>query len=1152
MRVRVLVQALGALAIPLLALIVLWLPSIGQASPLEPVAPRVDPSLPDPRWLALVQETQPLRVNSELASAPSINLNLTTFSVAGRVATGATVVVSVTRAGSLVAYATASPLLVDADYVYVVYPTGLGDSAAGGGGYTCCAFEAGDVVSVSQASTSVSMTVPTLTALADAITNTVYGSAPVSQTVTAYVFPFAAPDLTYARSITADEAGRYQVSFAPTDLFPRDSGYVAFAQATDRRAYVRFVAPLLRAQVGGHELSGYAAPNSSVSIVAADAQGIPYNSPYSTGAGNDGSFRIGSEGWNGPNPLQPGDRITATAAGQTFVTTVLNITAQADLANGQVRGQAPAGLTVDVLRFSGPIQSGYDYVWSTPPTDQVTATATLTGEYTATLRLVRPDYGAALVTAPDGNQTFARFNVPYMRVRMGEGYPYTSSDYWLSGQVDDLAAPITVAIQGPSGYLKDFWHVTAYGNGFFGDYLQYADWLILDSGDVITLTTPRGIQMGLTLPLLTAYADPISDTVYGLAPPDSRLTITIYSAYIWPPQPPPVATPTYRPAKPYTAEAMEGLISTPTPTPPPGGGGPGYPQYTLVVTATALGKYRADLSQWINITRDSMGEVQWTTPDGNTVVRLFRATPTCQPRLQTTQVGGNILQFVIDGQQCASIFTVRLRDPQGQIKYESTYTNWSGYISSALYDRFGRPIPILPGDSVEIESVASSGIPPAPTPTPWVNAGNAQASSLLTIPIPSLIVTLDPMANTVSGQAPPGAVLNLAVYHSWAGQYESLTATASAQGVYSASLSSPLQTGDLAYANIPSFYAIGVLPVLQTTLYGWSIGGLLPPLSPYTVSLASSHSITAEINGYADNGGNWFSYQSFEIQPGDRLTVTTPSQALHLTLPFLSADVDQNTATVHGQAPPNSRLQVFLAEYPWNPRAAGGWGSPSTYGTQIVTATASGFYTATFPNLAPLQNAYGTLTHLSEQGHQTRLDFSAAQWNITLGSQYLDGYAGVAGVPYTVTLVGASGATKGIAAYPATGYSGYFFASFTSTVEAGDQLTLTRLGGLLTFAVPELTARHDYARQVLEGQSSPNAAISAQVPFGNGYSATRHTQADASGRYGLDTSDLPVQLLESGYVWLTDQAGDTVQRYFIIEGYRAYLPCMLRTPPSGN
>ncbi len=1153
------VVAFGAVILAATLLWLLW-PSTGQARLLQPIAPEMDPQKPDPRWLALIRETQTHRPDTLQANAPSINLNLTVNSVAGRVATGATVVISVTRGSRLVGYATAAPILLDGDYVYVAYPTWTSYTTLGGGrGYDYPTFWSGDIVWVMQSSSTVSMTVPTLTALADAMTDTVYGAAPVSQPITAYVFPFAAPDVTYMRSITADEAGRYQASFAPTDLVPRDSGYIAYVEAVERRAYVRFVAPLLRAQAGGYELSGYAAPRSSVSIVAADAQGIPYNWPYGTNAGDDGAFRIGSEGWNGPNPLRPNDRITATAAGQTFVMTVLNVTAHADLANGQVQGLAPAGLTVDVLRFSGPVQSGYDFIWSTPPSDQVSATATLAGQYTATLPLARPDYGAALVTAPDGNQTFARFNVPYMRVRMGEGDPYTPWDYWLRGQVDELAAPITVAIQGPSGYLKDLRRVTAYGNGFFGDYMQDANRLILDSGDVVTLTTPRGVQVALTLPQLTAHADPISDTVYGLAPPNSRLTITIYAVYTWPPQPPSLPTPTRPLAKPYIAGPMDGLAPTATPAPPPGGGGPATPQYTLVVTATALGEYRADLHQFVNITGDSFGEVQWTTPDGNTVVRLFRGTPACQPRLQTTQVGGNTLLFAIDGQQCSSIFTVRLRDPQGQVKYESTFTNWSGYISLALYNRFGRPIPILPGDTVEIESGAISGVPWTPTPTPWVNVSSAQASGLFTITIPTLTVTLDPIANVVGGLAPPGALLNLSVYHAWAGSNEWFTATASAQGVYSASLSNPMQASDTVYASIPSFYTLSVLPVLRTTLYVWNITGLLPPLSPYTISLTSPRSITAEMmSGDATSSGDFSRYFVTALQPGDRVTVTTPGQVLRLTLPFLSARVDRDTATVHGQAPPNSRLKVYLTNTWGNTQAeqaAGGGeggGGPYLYSTQIVTATAAGLYTATFASLAPLPNVQGTLTHLNEEGNQTRLLFSTRQWQVTLGDPCVNGYAGIAGIPLTVTLTSSSGVLKGAAALPYLSYSTSFNACFTSTVEAGDQLTLIPPGGLISFTVPELTTRHDYARRVLEGQSPPNTDITGYVPFGYARMSIRHTQSDAAGHYGLDTSDLAVQPLARGYVWMMDRAGNTVTRHFIIEGYRAYLPWVVRLLTGGD
>jgi hypothetical protein len=1132
---HVLAQVIGAFALMILLLALVWLlsPSTGQASPPQPITPKVDLLPPDPRWLALVRAKQPLLLNTQQASAPSINLNLTAISVAGRVATGATVVISVTRAGSLVANATASPLFVDDGYLYMAYPGWTGYATTdGGGGYYF--FEAGDIVWVAQASATVSMTVPALTALADSFTDAVYGTAPLSQSITAYVFPLATPDVTLTRTATADGAGHYQANFAPTDLRRRDSGYVVYAEAVDRRAYARFVAPLLRAQVNGHELSGYAAPSSSVAIVAANAQGVPRAWAYAN-AGEDGTFRIWNDGWNGTEPLQPGDRITATAAGQSFAMTVLSVTAHSDLANHQVWGEAPGGQPVDVLRFSGPIQSSYDYVWSTPPVNQVSVTATLTGHYTASMLLARPDYGAALVTAPDGNQTYARFNVPYVWVRMGEGDPYSPWDDWLRGQVDELAAPITIAVQGPSGYLKDLRHTTAYDNGFFGDQLWYPNPLILDSGDVITLTTPRGVQVALALPLLTAQADPISDTVYGLAPPGSQLTITVQGG--------------------SPAQLQGGPAPTSTPS-PPGGGGPGYSQHTLVVTATAQGNYRADFSQWINITGDSTGEVQWTTPDGNTLVRAFRATPSCQPRLQIIQVGGNYLQFAVDGQQCPT-FIVRLRDPQGQIKAELAIGGWGSNVPVSLYDRTGRPIPILPGDSIEIAPGGTGGATPTPTPPPWALTSGAEASSLFTIAVPMLNVALDPVANVVSGQAPPGAALQLDVYHAVASQHEWLTATASAQGAYSVILSSPyvLQAGDSAQVSLPSFYATGVLPMLQATLYQGQIMGLLTPLSPYTVSLTSSRSISAEMSGYADTTGYFARYLDYVVQPGDMVTVTTPGQVLRLTLPFLSASVDRNTATVQGQAPPNARLQVSLASDEWNTEAetvAEGGGGWYIYGQQFVTATASGLYTATFPDLAPLPNVHGTLVHFNQDGHQTRLEFSTAFWQVILGSYCVNGDTGTGGVPYTVTLASMSGAIKGIYTSPATDYSGSFSACFQNTIEAGDRLTLTQPGGLMTFSVPELTAKHDYARQVLEGQAPPNSTIEADVPFSSGYITVRHTQADASGHYGLDTSDLPVQLLQPGYVLMMDKAGNTILRGFIIQGYPAYLPLVRLPPNSGN
>jgi hypothetical protein len=111
-------------------------------------------------------------------------------------------------------------------------------------------------------------------------------------------------------------------------------------------------------------------------------------------------------------------------------------------------------------------------------------------------------------------------------------------------------------------------------------------------------------------------------------------------------------------------------------------------------------------------------------------------------------------------------------------------------------------------------------------------------------------------------------------------------------------------------------------------------------------------------------------------------------------------------------------------------------------------------------------------------------------------------------------------------------------------VQPDDHLTLVYPGGLMTFTVPNLTVEHDYARQIIEGQAPPLSAIAATILNGGSYQylVTRHTQADAIGHYGLDTSDLSLPPNRSGYVVMTDEGGNTVQRDFTIQGYRAFLP----------
>ena len=159
----------------------------------------------------------------------------------------------------------------------------------------------------------------------------------------------------------------------------------------------------------------------------------------------------------------------------------------------------------------------------------------------------------------------------------------------------------------------------------------------------------------------------------------------------------------------------------------------------------------------------------------------------------------------------------------------------------------------------------------------------------------------------------------------------------------------------------------------------------------------------------------------------------------------------------------------------------------------------------------------------------------------------MNGTAETPGQPITLTLQPADGSPTSIYTITASYGAGAYNTCSSKAIQAGDQLTLTTPTGVVTFTVPNLTAQHDYARQALEGQALPNSAIvatfsAALFPY---YTVTRRTQADGSGHYGMDTSDLGLLPGQSGTVTMTDEHGNTIQAGFTISGYRVYLPLAL-------
>jgi hypothetical protein len=489
----------------------------------------------------------------------------------------------------------------------------------------------------------------------------------------------------------------------------------------------------------------------------------------------------------------------------------------------------------------------------------------------------------------------------------------------------------------------------------------------------------------------------------------------------------------------------------------------------------------------------------------------------CPATINAIQVGGNGVGLY-HYQYCPDT-VLRLRDPQGGVKFEKTIQYNDNIIS--LTDSHGDPIPILAGDRFEI----FSGQDTTYTEVPVLTAG------------------LDPQAKRMNGQAPPGSTI-------WAYLYSRLaenrwyTTTTATDGAWTIPLPPQvsLQAGDRVRARIASLktseiYAIGVLPQVQASLYiQGGVEGWLPPLTPYTFTAQTQGYIDGPYSGYADTYGRFGADLHYRPLPGDLLKVQTPAQTLQMTVPNLTARIERASATISGQAPPGARLHVNLQ-------------ADGTAATQEVIATAGGQYSAAFPSLAPLKVANGSLVIYDGSGYSTTLNFATTSMNVHLGIQCIDGNTDP-GARFSMTLVSADGASIQTLTDLTSSNQGTYVACFSLAIQPGDKLTFVSPSETDALTVPNLTASHDAIHQVLKGLAPPGGFIKAFLPVAypwGGYRLTeRHTFANASGIYGVDTSDLFLALKTDGYVFYVDSIGNTVQQGFTITGYQIYCVPFIR------
>ncbi|GAB4534993.1 MAG: hypothetical protein Fur0018_25100 [Anaerolineales bacterium] len=940
---------------------------------------------------------------------------------------------------------------------------------------------AGDTVWARQGTQTVSMTISNLSAVLLARQDILSGTAAAGEHLTAYLYPFDAPASWYTATAMADASGAYTLTWtAHPDVRPRDGGYL-FRVTGNTSLSRRFVAPFLRVQAGGYAIGGVTLPDSDVRVA------LPYGFEDYAYADGGGLFSTDTSAYRPKTAVfsfGAGAPVTATAAGTVVTTTVHTITARVDAAYGVVSGQADPGAQVTVLRFAGLLPRDVN-VWPGAPLEQRTVTADASGQYSVSLALAPADYGLALVENGDGHQSFDWFAAPSAQFTLG--WHGDARLTLASGQVDGRS-PLSVNITGPSGYPKAAYTLEPATHGYFPSFWTISwEWgagnpeaisLALESGDRVTITQAgRGAVLTAEMPILTLDVDEGAAAIFGQAPAGALLTL---SARDW-----------------------EGNLAS------------------RVVTASLTGTYRLPLSALGVSNSWYAWSVQWQSPAGYTVLRSLNSNTypgACPPVSGRLNVGGNTI-FWDRPILCNGPLAVRLYDSSANLKAEVGTSAYAGMAQFFAPEKSKRPIPILGGDRLVFEYDGQT--------TTW--------------DVPPLSVHLDESAAQVTGTGIAGVPLFLWV--SSGGVAQNLVLTPTAAGTFTLPLSAAPAAGARAQAYVSiggvDFLATDALPAWQIYLSGRTAGGVLPPLTSYTLTYRGVGTLAS---GYANSDGGWqtSAFDEVPLSPGDLLTLTLPSRSLTLTVPRLSALLDASTAEVQGQAPPNADVQVMLAYV--TPYGA------TTWSAQTVSADASGVYRAVFPALAGTRDLHGTLTYRPSESAIVSLDFYPPHWEITLGSNRLYGVAPVAGSGATqFAWHSAAGETYTTTVHPSA-FNGTFWVSLPSALQADDVLVVTDTQGtVFAYTVPPVTAEHDYARQVLHGEAPAGAVVETVFPGGYGsQSVFRQVRADFAGQYGMDTSDLHLTPLHSAYVVAVDAQGNRVHVDFVITGYRAWLPLIAR------
>jgi hypothetical protein len=313
----------------------------------------------------------------------------------------------------------------------------------------------------------------------------------------------------------ADSTGAFTVPL-DIDVVRGDYYYLTvYDSAGNYQTSPRYAFPALAADLSSQVVRGYWIwPRSSLILILRDEMGSVKTTQSSIYVSSwNASFSAWIWG------MVPGDTIEVGDGVYSQTMEVQDVTAHLDSATGHLTGTAPNGPWLGTY---------YDFQRDTGYWMQTCVTTSVSG---GTFDLVlgddigAQDYVYIESTGPDGHYTRRTPHAFTVNTYKGGNYLY--------GYTARPSERLTVTLeQEGTAVFTDT--RTAYSDGWFSlNMYNYTGSVTITTGNVLRVATGGGDQVSLTIPELTANADPATNSVYGQAPAETPVIASVRRYYPW-------------------------------------------------------------------------------------------------------------------------------------------------------------------------------------------------------------------------------------------------------------------------------------------------------------------------------------------------------------------------------------------------------------------------------------------------------------------------------------------------------------------------------------------------------------------------------------------------------------------------------------------